>query len=128
MKIYSELQKKYNISVEELKRLNGLNSNKLSTGQKLIVKVPEKPKEIVSTIREDEKVPVLASARPDIKEKIEEIEEIKASEDLSQMTITERLLLFAKKMLHLPYRFGGNSFSGLDCSFFVKKSLFNGRY
>lgn len=115
------IAKKYNISVEELKRLNGLNSNKLSTGQKLIVKVPEKPKEIVSTIREDEKVPVLASARPDIKEKIEEIEEIKASEDLSQMTITERLLLFAKKMLHLPYRFGGNSFSGLDCSFFVKK-------
>ncbi|WP_353684283.1 LysM peptidoglycan-binding domain-containing protein [Thermodesulfovibrio sp. 3907-1M] len=114
------IAKKYNISVEELKRLNGLNSNKLSTGQKLIVKAPEKPKENIS-IREEEKVPVLASAKPDIDEKVEEIEEIKASEDLSQMSITERLLLFAKKMLHLPYRFGGNSFSGLDCSFFVKK-------
>lgn len=114
------IAKKYNISVEELKNLNGLNSNKLSKGQKLIVKAPEKPKENVS-IRENEKVPVLASAKLDIDEKAEEIEEIKASEDLSQMSLTERLLLFAKKMLHLPYRFGGNSFNGLDCSFFVKK-------
>lgn len=90
------IAKKYNISVEELKNLNGLNSNKLSKGQKLIVKAPEKPKENVS-IRENEKVPVLASAKLDIDEKAEEIEEIKASEDLSQMSLTERLLLFAKK-------------------------------
>ncbi len=114
------IAKKYNISVEELKRLNGLNSNKLSKGQKLIVKASEKLKENIS-IRDNEKVPILASAKLDIDEKAEEIEEIKASEDLSQMSITERLLLFAKKMLHLPYRFGGNNFSGLDCSFFVKK-------
>ncbi len=114
------IAQKYNISVEELKRLNGLNSNKLSKGQKLIVKASEKLKENIS-IRDNEKVPILASAKLDIDEKAEEIEEIKASEDLSQMSITERLLLFAKKMLHLPYRFGGNNFSGLDCSFFVKK-------
>lgn len=114
------IAKKYNISVEELKNLNGLNSNKLSKGQKLIVKAPDKTKENIS-IRENEKVPVLASAKLDIDEKTEEIEEIKASEDISQMSLTERLLLFAKKMLHLPYRFGGNSFNGLDCSFFVKK-------
>jgi cell wall-associated NlpC family hydrolase len=114
------IAKKYNISVDELKRLNVLNSNKLSPGQKLLVKAPDKPRENLS-IRENEKVPVLSNAKLDIEEKKEEIEEIKASEDLSQMSITERLLLFAKKMLHLPYRFGGNSFSGLDCSFFVKK-------
>ncbi|MDI1472600.1 Membrane-bound lytic murein transglycosylase D precursor [Thermodesulfovibrio sp. N1] len=114
------IAKKYNISVDELKRLNDLNSNKLNIGQKLLVKAPVKPKENLS-IRENEKVPALSNAKLDIEEKKEEIEEIKASEDLSQMSITERLLLFAKKMLHLPYRFGGNSFSGLDCSFFVKK-------
>lgn len=114
------IAKKYNISVEELKRLNGLDSDIISKGQKLIVKASEKPKENIS-IRDNEKVPILAYAKLDIDEKAEEIEEIKASEDLSQMSITERLLLFAKKMLHLPYKFGGNSFRGLDCSFFVKK-------
>lgn len=113
------IAKKYNISVEELKRLNDLNSDKLSKGQKLIVKAPEKPKENIS-LRNDERVPVL-SAKTNVDKKVEEIEQIKVSEDLSKMSITERLLLFAKKMLHLPYRFGGNSFSGLDCSFFVKK-------
>lgn len=114
------IAKKYNISVDELKRLNGLNSNKLNKGQKLIVKVSVKTQGNLS-IREDEKVPILSTAKLDIEEKKKELEEIKASEELSQMSITDRLILFAKKMLHLPYRFGGNSFSGLDCSFFVKK-------
>ncbi|MCS7164050.1 MAG: LysM peptidoglycan-binding domain-containing protein [Thermodesulfovibrio sp.] len=114
------IAKKYNMSVEELKSLNGLSSNKISKGQKLIVKTSNKPTENIS-LRENEKIPLLASTKLDIEEKTEEIEEIKASEDLSQMSITERILLFAKKMLHLPYRFGGNSFNGLDCSFFVKK-------
>lgn len=114
------IAKKYNISVEELKRLNGLTNNRISVGQKLLVKAVATPQQNVS-VREDERVPVIASAKPEITDKIEEIEEIKSSEDLSQMSIKERLILFAKKMLHLPYRFGGNNFAGLDCSFFVKK-------
>jgi len=113
-----KIAKKYNLSVDELKRLNALTSNRLRVGQKLIVKA-EKPLNNIS-IREDEKVPVIISA-VDMDTKMEELEGIKASEDLSRMSIAERLLLFAKKMLHLPYKFGGDSFSGLDCSYFVKK-------
>lgn len=115
-----KISKKYNISIDELKRINNLSNNKLSLGQKLIVRVSVKPHENL-TIRENEKIPNTSISKLDIDTKIEEIEEIKASEDLSQMSITDRLLLFAKKMLHLPYRFGGNNFTGLDCSFFVKK-------
>lgn len=111
---------KYNISVEELKRLNNLNKNKLNVGQKLIVKKIATPIENIS-IRTNERVPVLSAANMENETKLDELEEIKASEDLSKLSITERILLFAKKMLHLPYRFGGNNFNGLDCSFFVKK-------
>ncbi len=111
---------KYKISVDELKRLNNMNNNTLTIGQKLIVKKAEKPIENIS-IRADERVPLITSASIDKEIKAEEIEELKANEDLSKLNITERILLFAKKMLHLPYRFGGNGFSGLDCSFFVKK-------
>lgn len=114
------IAKKYNLTVDELKRMNNLTTNKLSNGQKLLVKAQPKAPENLS-VRSDEKVPTLAASRLDIDSKVEEIEEIKASEDLSQMSLTDRLLLFAKKMLHLPYRFGGNNFTGLDCSFFVKK-------
>jgi peptidoglycan DL-endopeptidase LytE len=35
--------------------------------------------------------------------------------------LQERLILFAKKMLDIPYRFGGNSLLGIDCSAYVKK-------
>lgn len=111
---------KYKISVDELKRLNNMDNNNLAIGQKLIVKKAEKPIENIS-VRTDERVPLITSASIDNEIKAEEIEELKANEELSKLNITERILLFAKKMLHLPYRFGGNGFSGLDCSFFVKK-------
>lgn len=114
------IAKKYDLSLDELKKLNNLKNNKLSIGQKLIVKAPPIHNENIS-IRQDEKVPVISAAKIDNDVKIEELEELKASEDLTNMSITERLLLFAKKMLHLPYKFGGNNFNGLDCSFFVKR-------
>ncbi|MCS7203949.1 MAG: LysM peptidoglycan-binding domain-containing protein [Thermodesulfovibrio sp.] len=103
------IAKKYNISVEDLKSLNNLTENNLKIGQKLIVKAPKK-----------KDVPLVASSNSALNDKIEDIEDIK-SEDLTQLSIKERVLLFAKKMLHLPYKFGGNSYYGLDCSFFVKK-------
>lgn len=117
------IAKKYNISVEELKRLNNLTDNKLSTGQKLIVKAPKRAIENVSSNEQEQVQNIVASLKPNsiISEKKDEIEEIVSSEELAQMSIVDRILLFAKKMLHLPYRFGGNSFNGLDCSFFVKK-------
>jgi len=116
----SKIASIYNTSVNEIKKFNKLQNNKLNIGQKLIVKAPEKTQENLST-KKDEKIPVLATAKVDINNKIEEIDSLKQNEDLSQLSMTDRLILFAKKMLHLPYRFGGNSFSGLDCSFFVKK-------
>lgn len=111
---------KYNISVDEIKRLNNMNDDKLTIGQKLIVKKAENHMENTST-RADDRVPLITSASIDKELKAEEIEDLKANEDLTKLNITERILLFAKKMLHLPYRFGGNGLSGLDCSFFVKK-------
>ncbi|MEN2985416.1 MAG: LysM peptidoglycan-binding domain-containing protein [Thermodesulfovibrionaceae bacterium] len=103
------IAKKHNISVEDLKSLNNLTENNLKIGQKIIVKAPKK-----------KDVPLVASFNSALNDKIEDIEDIK-SEDLTQLSIKERVLLFAKKMLHLPYKFGGNSYYGLDCSFFVKK-------
>ena len=35
--------------------------------------------------------------------------------------LSERLVHFAKRMLNIPYRFGGNSLLGIDCSAYVKK-------
>jgi peptidoglycan DL-endopeptidase LytE len=50
-----------------------------------------------------------------------EIETASPSHELSDMGIRERLILFAKKLLDIPYRFGGNSLIGIDCSAYVQK-------
>jgi peptidoglycan DL-endopeptidase LytE len=43
------------------------------------------------------------------------------SRELSDMGMQERLILFARKLLDIPYRFGGNSLLGIDCSAYVQK-------
>jgi peptidoglycan DL-endopeptidase LytE len=51
----------------------------------------------------------------------EESEETAESVELSNASLQDRLILFAKKMLDIPYRFGGNSIWGIDCSAYVQK-------
>lgn len=43
------------------------------------------------------------------------------STDLNSLGVKDRLILFAKKMLNIPYRFGGSTFMGIDCSGYVQK-------
>ena len=38
-----QISRKFNISVDELKRINNLTSNNLSIGQKLLIKIPTLP-------------------------------------------------------------------------------------
>lgn len=116
------IAKKFKISVENLKELNRLSGNALKSGQTLIVKKEKPAEEIaendisaIKTIYDRSKNPVIASAR------LQEVRELSASEDIADMSIRERLTLFAKKMLHLPYNFGGNGAFGIDCSAYVQK-------
>ena len=50
-----------------------------------------------------------------------ETEAASPSHELSDMGMQERLILFARKLLDIPYRFGGNSLLGIDCSAYVQK-------
>jgi cell wall-associated NlpC family hydrolase len=110
----AKIAKKYGLSVRELKQLNHMTSNKLKVGRKLIVG---------TAYAEEEKAPDSAGPikRVDVSEKIEEVKVLSESDELSKMSATDRLMLFAKKMLNLPYKFGGNGIFGLDCSSFVQK-------
>lgn len=115
------LAKKFNISTEELKEINELQGNSLKAGQKLFISkraYESSTEDIIKAIQanyERKTTPVITSGR------LEEIKEMYNSEDLSKMSIKERLILFAKKMLDIPYKFGGNSLLGLDCSAYVQK-------
>ncbi|HAK87713.1 MAG TPA: hypothetical protein DHV16_08900 [Nitrospiraceae bacterium] len=116
------IAKRFDLSIEELKELNALKKNSLKIGQTLIIsekmEEPVEPEDIIKSIQVqyDRKAnPVVTSAR------LEEVKELSSSNDLSKMSVKERLMLFAKKMLHLPYKFGGNGAIGVDCSAYVQK-------
>jgi len=110
-----KIVRKFNIDIDELKEINGLETDLLKPGQKILLEPeiePDEPKN--DGIKNYETILSQASAD-------EEIKKLSASEELSEMGLRERLILFANKLLNIPYRFGGNSLLGIDCSGFVKK-------
>ncbi|MCL5238723.1 MAG: LysM peptidoglycan-binding domain-containing protein [Nitrospirae bacterium] len=116
-----KVARKFRVSIDELKEINGLKDNSLKPGQKILLakKRPE-PKDApdaLSASYNRKLTPVITS------EKLEEVKELSKADDiLSELSMKERLILFAKKMLHLPYRFGGTGAFGLDCSAYVQKA------
>ena len=97
------IAKKFNLDVDELKDINLLDSDDLKKGQKLLVE-PEPETEIAQAAN-----------------LVEEIKKLSESEELANMSMSDRLMLFAKKFLNIPYKFGGSSIMGIDCSAYVQK-------
>jgi cell wall-associated NlpC family hydrolase len=119
----AKIAAKAHMNAAEIREINGLRSDVLKPGQTLRLARtsqyadPERdrlteisPVEQPATPAE---VPVKAAVPSDVPE----------SQDISQMGLRDRLLLFAKKMLDLPYRFGGNGIFGIDCSAFVQRTF-----
>ncbi|MBN2653786.1 MAG: C40 family peptidase [Nitrospirae bacterium] len=110
----TRISKKYSVSVSELKRLNNMKSASLKRGQKLLIS-PAKEEDDTKIIINDKEAPKTTP------ERIQEAKEFLKSDEISDMSIRDRLTLFAKKMLHIPYKFGGTGNTGLDCSSYVQK-------
>jgi peptidoglycan endopeptidase LytE len=104
----SKVAKRYNISVEELQDLNELDSEDLSPGQKLVLEP--------WTEQDARNYPAVSAASLS-----EDIKILAESPELDSIGMKERLILFARKMLNIPYRFGGSTFMGIDCSGYVQK-------
>lgn len=110
--------KRFHMSASELKSLNGLRSDRLKPGQTLVVArhiapVPdEASEEAVTECRLDD-----AKVDSDLLQAAAAEE----SEEGASIGATERVIRVAKKMLGIPYRFGGNSARGIDCSAYVQK-------
>ena len=115
------IAKKFDMSAETLKDINELTDNAIKPGQRLLLTKKTDKEETNNSVNpvkvsyDNKANPVIASAR------LLEVKELSASEDLSRLSVRERIMLFAKKMLHLPYKFGGNGPIGLDCSAYVQK-------
>lgn len=101
-----QIARKNNTTVANIKSLNGMKNIRLKIGSTLVVGH--------RTVSREES-PV-AQAQ-DLREQIASIAE---SPEIKKLGLKDRVLLVASKMLHIPYRFGGNTFMGIDCSAFVR--------
>ncbi len=129
------ISKKTGLSVKEIKKINRLSANKLKIGQKLALSSPVKRQEIamreVANVVDTRKIAVTEYESEDDgglsgeddgaeMEKGEgaDIEPLGKWNSLDERRIFVRVV---KGFLGAPYRFGGSSIRGLDCSAFVKK-------
>jgi len=125
----SGIARKQGVTVAELRELNRLRSDVLKIGQKLALKEPDPPPETTpveypqSTIN-----PELAAAGegPESAEAWAEVERRKSASEalLGMWSSPEEPKLLVKASLGFlgaPYRLGGFSLKGIDCSGLVKK-------
>ncbi|MBI4822814.1 MAG: LysM peptidoglycan-binding domain-containing protein [Nitrospirae bacterium] len=97
-----KVSRRFGVSVRTLTGLNNLSSNKLRVGQRLII---------------TEDIALLPAFNPSIANEIKALAE---SPEITPKTLKERLIIFARMMLDTPYRFGGSTFRGMDCSAYVQ--------
>ncbi len=104
-----KIAKRFDMDVDDLMKLNEMGSPSIRVGQKLYL---------------EEKVDTAtAEAFNHIQAKTieEEIKSVSVSEEVKTEDTPGKLITFAKKLINIPYKFGGNSIIGIDCSAYVKK-------
>ncbi len=107
----SKIARKFGIDVDKLKELNNLESDVLKPGQRLLLEAMVEQMEVKKNY-----TTIISQASM-----AEEMKTASESKELTDMSLQDRLILFARKMLNIPYRFGGNTFMGIDCSAYVQK-------
>ncbi|MCI0468842.1 MAG: LysM peptidoglycan-binding domain-containing protein [Nitrospirae bacterium] len=117
------IARKYNMTVDELMKINGLSTKSIRPGKRLIVaRGSSSSKDVAAAGVSPSAKSRLIKQADSTKDKIEELAAMSNADDLLSMSANERLLLFAKKMLHFPYKFGGNGLTSVDCSAYVQKA------
>lgn len=103
------IAKKFDVDADDLMELNEMNTPDLHVGQKLYLE------EIVDAASTE----TIAAVVPRNFE--EEIRKVAETEEFQEKDSPNKVVDFAKKLINIPYKFGGNSILGIDCSAYVKK-------
>lgn len=106
------IARKFDTNIESLRDINELEGDILMPGQKILLKPPLEIKEMKT-------YESIMSHQEEGDEENSIVQTATGSDDV--LSLNEKLVFFAKKLLNIPYRFGGNSLLGIDCSAFVQK-------
>lgn len=124
----SSIAEAYGMTAKELKKLNHIRRvRKLKAGVQLVVHKPvaPAPEETASA-----SPPPSVPADGQIARKLRELGESPVAKEIQELAgvsgkqgggLKENLIEIARKMLDIPYRFGGTSLLGIDCSGYVQK-------
>lgn len=111
----TRIASRYGIEADEIARLNRLDGSRIAVGQRLLIE----PCDPYATA---------GSAPPSLggTDTAEETGGLGATPDSSPQSaptaaIAQRVVDLAQTMLNVPYRFGGNSLRGIDCSAYVQR-------
>jgi peptidoglycan endopeptidase LytE len=110
-----KIARMFNIDIDELKDINNLETDLLKPGQKILMEPEAEPDDLKTDGTKNYEA-ILSQAPIDT-----DTGKVFESKELSEMELQDRLILFAKKLLDIPYRFGGSSLLGIDCSAYVQK-------
>jgi peptidoglycan endopeptidase LytE len=102
-----KIARRFHCNVDELSEMNELTTDMLKPGQIIVLRDREEPEHFNHTEVDD------------FQKKIED--GIDAVSESDEYTMKEKLLILAKNFLDIPYKFGGSSFLGIDCSAFVQE-------
>jgi cell wall-associated NlpC family hydrolase len=126
----SSIAESYGMSVKELKKINHVRRpRRLKPGMELIVRKPSVPPPAVAPERTAVEISQAASEK-------KEPEGIAAAKEAGEPAavrtagivlpgegkgIRDKLVAIAREMLDIPYRFGGRTLLGIDCSGYVQR-------
>lgn len=100
------IARKNGTSVAEIKRLNHAKAIKMAPRKSIVIgtrTVPRQESLLVQAQNLNKELQIIAE-----------------SPEIRRLGLTDRVMLLANKMLNIPYRFGGTTFMGIDCSAFVR--------
>jgi len=102
-----KIARRFHCNVDELSDMNELTTDMLKPGQIIVLHNQEEPEHFND---------------PEVDDSQKKIEDgIDAVSESDEYTLKEKLLILAKNFLNIPYKFGGSSFLGIDCSAFVQE-------
>jgi peptidoglycan DL-endopeptidase LytE len=105
-----KIARKFNIDPEDLMEINEMETSVVKVGQKLYLQ---------ETV--DDSSAAEAYAGMIEKNTDEDVNGVSEPKEAAGEPAPGRLVAFARKLLNIPYKFGGNSILGIDCSAYVKK-------
>ncbi|MFH1239231.1 MAG: LysM peptidoglycan-binding domain-containing protein, partial [bacterium] len=111
---------RYHISSKKLMQLNNLKTDLIIIGRKLFIGIRDKVLEI--PLVDEQEIKAEVSSFKETLLKKDNLQEDTSDQDLSKI-IGEKIAQTSLKYLGFPYKYGGESLWGMDCSAFVRRVL-----